>query len=386
MKILINAASLTQPVTGIGRYTYNLMYELEQMLDLELVYLYNTKWSSELVACRNTTIPVARLKSLFKKFVPNPYAVANWFRQRTFDAFVRNHESALYHEPNYLPLEFFGKTVITIHDLSVFKHPEAHPADRVRLFNEMLPNVVVQADAIVVDSDFIRNEVIDYFSVSPDKVFTTLLGVGNEFHPYPEESVVSVLQSHELSYKEYLLVVGTLEPRKNLPVILETYQNLSEEIRSRYPLVIAGMRGWNLEQLDAGLKKLVRLGQVRLLGYVDDAELPMIYAGAKCLLFPSVYEGFGLPPLEAMASGVPVIASNRASIPEVVGDAGILLEPDDASVWSRTITGLLQDSELEQRMIEASLQRASEFSWRRCAEQTIKAYEYALGHALPRKQ
>lgn len=386
MKFLVNAASLSPPVTGIGRYTYNLMHELESMLDLEFVYLYNTNWSSELVACRNTALPVARIKSLFKKIVPNPYIVANWIRQRSFDSFVRSHESVLYHEPNYLPLDFSGKTVITVHDLSVFRHPEAHPIDRVKLFNEALPSVLNKVDAIVVDSEFIKKEVIDFFPISPDKVFTTLLGVGDEFKPYDENLTANVLHENKLKYKEYLLVVGTLEPRKNLPLVLESYQRLSAELRDRFPLVIAGMRGWNLEQFDDGLQKMVIDGQVRLLGYVDDAELPMVYAGARAFLFPSKYEGFGLPPLEAMASGVPVIASNRASIPEVVGEAGILLDPDDSQIWANAITELLEDSEMEQRLIVASLQRAKEFTWRRCAEQTIKAYEYALGYSLPRKQ
>lgn len=387
MKLLVNASSLTPPITGIGRYTYNLMYELEQILDIEFNYLYDTAWSSRLVAIKCTTYPAVKFKNLFKKIVPNAYGVAKWIRQRSFDscAHACAVHSTLYHEPNYLPLQFAGKTVVTIHDLSVLKHPESHPADRVRLFHESLPKVAECADAIIVDSEFIKNEVISQFSVSPEKVFTTLLGVGDEFRPYKKAAVAGVLEKHNLAYKEYILVVGTLEPRKNLPLILDSYQQLASEIRKRYPLVIAGMRGWNLEQFNSRLQQMVHDGQVRLLGYVADDELPMVYAGASVFLFPSKYEGFGLPPLEAMASGVPVIASRRASIPEVVGDAGILLEADEPEAWTSAIADLLGNVEQRQGMADAGLKRAEEFTWRRCAEQTIRAYEYALGFPLPRK-
>jgi alpha-1,3-rhamnosyl/mannosyltransferase len=363
------------------------MYELEQILDIEFNYLYDTAWSTRLVAAKSTTFPAVKFKNLFKKIVPNAYGVAKWIRQRSFDSCARDCavQSTLYHEPNYLPLQFTGKTVVTIHDLSVLKHPESHPADRVRLFHESLPKVADRADAIIVDSEFIKNEVISEFSVSPEKVFTTLLGVGHEFRAHEKAVVAGVLEKHNLSYKEYILVVGTLEPRKNLPLILDSYQQLASEVRKRYPLVIAGMRGWNLEQFNSRLQQMVRDGQVRLLGYVADDELPMVYAGACVFLFPSKYEGFGLPPLEAMASGVPVIASRRASIPEVVGDAGLLLEAGKPEAWASAISGLLGNIEQQQGMAVAGLKRAGAFTWRRCAEQTIRAYEYALGYPLPRK-
>ncbi len=385
MDIIVNATSLRPPVTGIGRYTYNLMSAMTQIADLKPHYLYNNVMSDKLVYSKKMATPVTTLKNIFKSIVPQPYQVAQWLRQIFFNYGVRRSQPVLYHEPNYLPLDFKGPTVVTVHDLSVIRFPESHPESRVEQFTRLIASAVERADAIVVDSDFIRNEVIEHFSIAPSKVFTTLLGVGDEFHPYDENEIDTTLSSHNLSYKGYLLVVGTLEPRKNLPLILESYQKLSSQLRDRYPLVIAGMRGWNLESFDVGLQKMVSSQQVRLLGYVDDDELPHIYGGAKAFLFPSKYEGFGLPPLEAMASGVPVIASNRASIPEVVGDAGLLLEPDDAAEWTNAIVNLLKDEEQEQQMINRGLARAREFTWRRCAEQTISAYEYALGYSIPRR-
>jgi len=384
--VIVNATSLLPPVTGIGRYTYNLMSTLPRLTDVKFHYIYNNVLSEQLQYGKSTAMSTVLLKKLFKTIVPQPYRVSQWLRQRAFNTAVRRYHPALYHEPNYLPLDFKGPTVVTVHDLSVIRFPESHPKDRVKQFERLLYGAVHSADAIVVDSDFIRSEVIEHFSVTPDKVFTTLLGVGQEFHPFVPDNIASTLSSYNLGYKSYLLVVGTLEPRKNLPMILGAYKALSQELRERFPLVIAGMRGWNLEQLDKDLQDMVQSGQVRLLGYVCDSELPKFYAGAKAFLFPSRYEGFGLPPLEAMASGLPVIASNRASIPEVVGDAGILLDPDDPVKWTNAMNSLLGDDEQANRMSNLSLERARTFTWERCAEQTLAAYEYALGRPIARRQ
>lgn len=382
MDIIVNATSLVPPVTGIGRYTYNLMSALSLISNLRAHYLYNKVLSDNLEYSNNIDVPAVASKRVLKSIIPQSYRVALWRQQRVFNQGVRRFKPDLYHEPNYIAMKFKGPTVVTIHDLSVIRFPETHPKERVKQFENLLPGVVDKADALVVDSEFIRNELIETFSVNPSKVFTTLLGVGKEFQPYDGNAVVATLDTHNLHYKNYLLVVGTLEPRKNLTLILKSYQNLSSKIRERYPLVIVGMRGWKMEQFDAGIKKMVMKGQVRLLGYVTDCELPHIYAGAKAFLFPSIYEGFGLPPLEAMASGVPVIASDQASIPEVVGSAGVLLDTDDVDGWTNAMTCLLEDFELEQQMISQSLQRAKDFTWRRCAEQTLSAYEYALSYPI----
>lgn len=386
MDVIVNATSLLPPVTGIGRYTYNLMSTLQRLADVKTHYIYNNVLSENLEYGKSTASSKVLLKKLFKSLVPQPYRVSQWLRQRAFNSAVQRYHPALYHEPNYLPLDFNGPTVVTVHDLSVIRYPESHPKDRVKQFERLLSGAVHRADAIIVDSDFIRGEVIDYFSVSPDKVFTTLLGVGQEFYPFAPDNIASTLSSHNLGYKSYLLVVGTLEPRKNLPLILEAYKALSPELRELFPLVIAGMRGWNLEQFDKELQGMVQSGQVRLLGYVRDSDLPKVYAGAKVFLFPSKYEGFGLPPLEAMASGLPVLASNRASIPEVVGEAGILLDPDDPIEWTNAINSLLEDDEQEHRLSNLSLARAHTFTWERCAEQTLAAYEYALGRPIARRR
>ena len=386
MRLLVNATSLLPPVTGIGRYTFNLMRSLSESADIDARYLYSNTWSDKLEYVQNSVSSSKNFKRIFKAIVPRPYKVAQYMRQVKFDRGVKRYAPDLYHEPNYIPFKFAGPTVVTIHDLSVLVHPESHPKDRVEHYSRQLPEVIQKANAIAVDSEYIRNELLEYFDVPPEKVFTTLLGVEKGFRPYDITESMQSLGRHALDYKGYMLVVGTLEPRKNLLRALECYQELNEDIRAQYPLVIAGMRGWNLEHFAPRLQGMVDKGQVRLLGYVPENELYHIYSGAKLFLFPSKYEGFGLPPLEAMASGVPVIASNRASIPEVVGDAGILLEPDDTVSWSKSIDELLRDEQRYRVLSQRSLTRSADFTWGRCAEQTLVAYEYALGRSIARRK
>jgi len=177
---------------------------------------------------------------------------------------------------------------------------------------------------------------------------------------------------------EYVLSVGTLEPRKNLPALFAAHAGLPEALRQRFPLVVAGMRGWHqAEALNASSAAMAR-GELRLLGYVPDAAVPDLYAGAAAFAYPSRYEGFGLPPLEAMASGVPVITSNRTSLPEVVGSAGLMVDPDDVDGLREGLRRLLEDRVFAATLGEAGRLRSRSFSWERCARETQAVYAKVL--------
>jgi alpha-1,3-rhamnosyl/mannosyltransferase len=173
-----------------------------------------------------------------------------------------------------------------------------------------------------------------------------------------------------------MLSVGTLEPRKNLARCIAAFASLPQALRAACPLVIAGGAGWG-EALPPSAQSLVAAGELRLTGYVDASVLPYLYGGARLLAYPSIYEGFGLPPLEAMACGVPVIASNLSSLPEVVGDAGLLVDPADERAIAEAMRTLLEDPERASALARAGLERARGFSWRRCAEETLAVYRQA---------
>ena len=186
-----------------------------------------------------------------------------------------------------------------------------------------------------------------------------------------------MLQAQGLAHGRYFLAVGTLEPRKNLVAALRAYSQLPQATQDAFPLVLAGMKGWHSAQLDRELAPLEASGRVRLTGYLERAELAALIAGATALVYPSIYEGFGLPPLEAMASGVPTIVSNVSSLPEVVGDTGLLVEPHDHKALCEAMRQMADAPELRAALAARALERSRQFSWDECAARTFAAYERA---------
>jgi alpha-1,3-rhamnosyl/mannosyltransferase len=241
-----------------------------------------------------------------------------------------------------------------------------------------LPKAIDRAHAILVDSDFIRNEVLTTFGVDTERVRTAHLGVAPRFRPHDAGQTAADLRRFGLVHGHYILTVGTLEPRKNLRHMLESYALLPEPLRERFPLVIAGARGWRSSGLVTQIRR-INDRHVRFLGHVDRTALPHLYAGAALFAFPSLYEGFGLPPLEAMASGTPVVVSNRASLPEVVGDAGATMDSYDPVQAAGVMRELLEDPARRATMSKRGLARAARFTWQACAATTYSVYRDALG-------
>jgi alpha-1,3-rhamnosyl/mannosyltransferase len=216
------------------------------------------------------------------------------------------------------------------------------------------------------------------FGIQAERIKPVLLGVEPLFHPRTAEDTRSVLARHDLVHGQYLLAVGTLEPRKNLQVALRAYMQLPQQVRKRFPLVLVGMKGWRTSELEKQIAPLVRAGEVRQIGYLPREELAMVIAGALTLIYPSIYEGFGLPPLEAMACGVPVIASDISSLPEVVGDTGLLINPHDDTALAEVIQKLIMDTDLRRQLSQKALTRSAEFTWDKCVTKTVDVYRQAL--------
>jgi alpha-1,3-rhamnosyl/mannosyltransferase len=280
----------------------------------------------------------------------------------------------VYHEPNFLPLKFDGPTVITVHDLSWIRHPETHPEVRVKAMNRYFEPGLRQANAIITDSTFVKQELMQVFGVSERLISVVPLGVESLFQPLRAAQTQAVLAQHQLKHGNYFLAVGTLEPRKNLGLALTAYMQLPERIRSVNPLVLVGMKGWRTTALEEQMAPLVRSGQVRQLGYLSRPELATLIAGSMTLVYPSIYEGFGLPPLEAMACGVPVICANASSLPEVVGDTGILVDPYDESDLRRAMMRLAEDKRERAILGQLARERSHQFTWSRCADETQAVY------------
>ncbi len=375
MRIALNAAILRAPRTGIGQYLVELVQALAADPELELELFNGWSWQHELPAA---SMPgYSGLSALIKRCVPKAYVLRRLIEQQRFTRGTAGVD--LYHEPSLWPLEFDGPMLMTLHDLTHVHYPQTQPVDRLAEIERHAARGVERAQRILVDSQFIGDEVCRYYAVPAERVVVAPLGCAARFYPRTAEQLAPRLQALGLRPGGYLLCVGTLEPRKNLQLALRAYECLPVALREQYPLVIAGMPGWRPEQLAAPLQRALAGGRVRLLGYQDDTSLAELLAGAHLLLFPSLYEGFGLPVLEAMASGTPVILSRSSALPEVAGEAGFYIDPQDDQACAEAIRRLIEDQAQWQRLREAGLLRAQEFSWKRCAAITASVYKQVVG-------
>lgn len=377
MHILVNATPLLAPLTGIGQYIRHLFTAMDQLAQAQLHVCYALRCETGMhLPSQNAARTMQGAYGLARRLLPNPRALKCTIEAAAF----RYHASRMpagcvYHEPNFLPQPFDGPTVVTVLDLSCFDHPEAHPAERVRIMERSFPKALERADHIIVISEASGDALRRWFNVDPARITTTYLAADSRFHPRGIDVLTPALLGLGLTPGGYVLSVGTLEPRKNLTTLFAAYAGLPAPLRQRFPLVVAGMSGWKTEGLMKAAEGLISRGELRLLGFVADELMPSLYAGAAAFCYPSRYEGFGLPALEAMASGVPVITANVTALPEVVGDAGIMLDPDDVEGLTERLRQLLEDRLYAQALGQLGLLRSRIFSWDRCARETFAVYE-----------
>lgn len=371
MRVALNVNILQAPRTGIGEYVLQLGSQLqEQHLQLEL--FDGWRWRDDFPSASQPGYN--RLSRLLKTFVPHAYAVRRQLLQQCFSRGVRELQPDVYHEPSLWPLEFDGPMLMTLHDLTHVHYPDTQPSDRLREIERRLPDALQRASRIMVDSQFIADEASRYYGLPAEKLQVAPLGHASRFHPRPANQLQQRLQSMSLQLRSYFLSIGTLEPRKNLELTIAAYLQLPKSLRQRVPLLIIGMQGWRPEQLRGALRQAANDPQIRLLGYQDENVVAELLAGARALVFPSRYEGFGLPALEAMASGTPLILGRCAALPEVAGAAALYVDPDDDSGCSQAMQQLIDDPVLWERLRADGLQRAEQFSWARCASITAHTY------------
>lgn len=266
------------------------------------------------------------------------------------------------------------KSVVTVLDLTFMRYPETFPSAQRRYLEFFTRRGVRKADAVIAISECTRGDVIESFGVPESKVATTLLGVDECFQPVSEEAVERIRRRYGLGDIN-LLYVGTLEPRKNIPTLLTAFDAARKAVPGDVNLILAGGKGWFYDQVFRQIEELGIEERVRLTGYVPREDLPALYCAATAFVYPSLYEGFGLPPLEAMACGTPVITSNTSSLPEVVGDAGIMVDPHDTESLAESIVKVLNNAEIRDSMREKGLARAGKFSWKETARRTLNVYQ-----------
>lgn len=285
------------------------------------------------------------------------------------------HRLDVLHSPDFIPPGLgAGRRIITVHDLNFLHYPQFLTRESLRYYAGQIRWAVRAADHISADSHATRRDLIEQLRVHPDKVTTIYLAANPIYTSAHPESVVDAALAQFNLPRGFLLFVGTLEPRKNLPTLLRAYHKIRSEAGVDVPLVLVGSAGWMADEVFATIEELDLSRSVRHLGAIQDEQLAHLYAAAALLAIPSHYEGFGLPALEAMHGGCPVLVSNRASLPEIVGDAGLLLPPDDEDAWAAAISRVLGDGELKAEMANKGRSQARQFSWDATAKATLRLY------------
>ncbi len=283
------------------------------------------------------------------------------------------------HSPDFIPPAWGAKRrVITIHDLNFLFYPQFLTAESKRYYIDQIRWAVDAADHISADSHATRRDIIEQLDVTPEKVTTVHLAANPLYErPVASAEVDATLAKHKLS-RGFILFVGTLEPRKNLPMLIRAYQRMRSESDIDVPLILVGGKGWIYEEIFATIAELGLETHVRHLSGIFDKELAHLYHAAGVLVTPSHTEGFGLPALEAQWCDCPVIVSNRGSLPEIVGEQGIMLDADDEALWAETLARVLTDEPLRRRMVDLGREQAATFSWEKAARETIQIYERVM--------
>lgn len=362
MKLILSVDALSPALSGIGRYTWELANRMAQIPHIQKVrYFRFGQWINDPSALLTESPPGRKCNFKYPRWVND------WYWQQTC-------RGQVFHGPNYFLPSYAENGVVTVHDLSVFKFPETHPIERVKHFESLFRQTLDIASHLITDTEVTRLEVMDFFGWPAERITSVHLGVSAGFMPRSANDLAPTLLRFGLKPGEYALCVSTIEPRKRIDALLEAYSQLPVSLRTTYPLVLVGDKGWRNEHLHELIDRGQHAGWLHYLGFVPEADLPLLYAGARLFTYPSIYEGFGLPVIEAMASGVPVITSDRSCLPEVAAGAAMLVNPDDTEALTAGLEEGLAHSEWREKALVCGLQVAARYDWAECVKQTTAVY------------
>ncbi len=376
MHVAINAHLLAHTRSfrraGVSHYIEQVLIHLGQIDHANRYSVYTTRGldNRALGLPPNFRVLPSRLPTI------NPRVRIPW-EQLLAPLLIRRIHADVFHGVlNVLPIVCPTPGVVTVHDLAFIRFPQTFRAYN-RTYLDFATRLSVRhAARILAVSEHTKREVVGLLGVPAERVVVTPNAVRAHFRP-PAPSALAAFRAAKGLPERFVLYVGTLEPRKNLTTLLEAYAEVAR--RHDVPLLVGGGKGWLYDAVFQRLDELGLRERVRFVGYIEEEELPLWYAAATVFVFPSIYEGFGMPPLEAMACGTPVITSNSSSLPEVVGDAGLLVSPHDPGGFAAAIERVLTDAALHHELRVRGLARAQIFDWRVTAERTLAAYEAAAG-------
>ena len=392
MKIAINGMFWDRPTTGSGQYLRALLPALAQRDSISDYVLIAPDEAPRSAACPERSRRVSGQQSddlpprttLLLERVALSRVSDNlgkvWFEQVAFGRACRRECATLAHVPYFAPPLFpLARTAVTIHDLIPLVLPLYRGSLLVRVYTQLAVAGARRADAIIADSECSKRDIVNRLGIDASRVRVVYLAAHTRYRPIDDAAQIDAVRRKYALPVKFLLYLGGYDQRKNIRVIIKAFALLPEFYRAGYRLVLAGVSLGRDSEFFPDPRRIAREvwvaeDAVRYIGWVDEEDKPALYASATVFLFPSLYEGFGLPPLEAMACGTPVISSNASSLPEVVGDAAMQVDPNDVRAWAEAMRAVLTDDARRAEMRERGIAQSAKFSWERAAEETIQVY------------
>jgi glycosyltransferase involved in cell wall biosynthesis len=374
LRVGVNALLLNQGAgyrqTGVSRYIDRLLRALPEAMEPDELRVYSG---------RGVEAPAAD-KSDSWRILPIPTErpeVRILSEHLALPAFTRRDHLDLFHGTvNVVPPGLPCPSVVTVHDLAFLRFPDQVTKRRYHYLSRTIRGSVKRATRVIAVSEGTKRDIVELLDVAPEKIAVTPLGVDERFRPLEKEALATF--RHQAGIEgPFALFVGTLEPRKNLPRLVEAFSMIAEEVP--HDLMVIGPEGWLTSEIRETSARLLDRGRLQFRGFVPDGQLPAWYSACDLFAYPSLYEGFGLPALEAMACGAPVLTSCVSALPEVVGDAALPVSPTDVQAIAEGMKRLLLDSELRRDLQRRGIERSKTFTWARTAELTVKLYREAAG-------
>jgi glycosyltransferase involved in cell wall biosynthesis len=368
VRVAMMGRSLRGRFTGVARYTHELVRALSAR-QTEDVTVFLTQAPDLLDG-----VPVRRVRAAFP--TPNEYARALW-EQCVVPVQLGRIGFDVYHSPNYiLPVAARCPTVVTVHDLA-FLDPSLHRLRSSAYLSVLTAAALRKADRVICVSAYTRDALAERYPFAADRARVVEEGVSDRFREREPEEITGFRRRHALT-RPYVLFVGTIEPRKNLPRLIDAFGHAVRRAGTAHELLIVGARGWKDGPVRRAFERSLERDRIRFTGYLPDDELPLAYAGADAFAYPSVCEGFGLPPLEAMACGTPVLTSDVSALPDTTGDAALRVDPLDTGAIADGIAELMGDASVRSALSRTGLRHVRRYRWDRVADQTVEVYREAL--------
>lgn len=374
MKVAIDARGINwYKGTGIGTYTDRI---LTYMVKNHKENFYHIYWSGNKYQSfdkENTKIVLASKKQ------------HRFFEQYYFPQNLRDESIDIYHVPQNgigISENICCKKVITVHDLIPYILPETVGPSYLTKFLKEMPRIINTADAIITVSECSKKDILKFFPIDADKIFVTPLAADDKYKPIDKELSKNKVYLKYNIKKPFILYIGGFSPRKNVASLIKAFSMVHKNLDKDYDLVIVGSDRDDSQKLKDYCCQLNIDGSTKFTGFINNSMMPFFYNASDLFVYPSLYEGFGLPPLEAMSCGTPVITSDTSSIPEVTGDSAILIEPGDTESLMYSIEAILNEKTIWNELNLKGLERSKKFSWKKTAQNTVKIYEKILNHHI----